>query len=89
MVSGSVTSGSGRRPLSEEVKPVVEQGLRELARDFATHGPAYAERYIQYLVGERSTPPMPKGVHPQIAAAVRDVVTDSALVAGVKTARIR
>lgn len=92
---GTVTSkpsgmgGSGQRPLSsEDVKPVAEQNLREMWSDVAKHGPGYATRYVQYLTGERSTYPMPKGLHPSVAAAIRDTVTDACLVAGVKTVRV-
>ena len=81
-------SGSEKPRRFEEVKPVAEEHLRELARDFATHGPGYADRYLRYLVGERSTFPQPKGLHPKVAAAIRDVATDAALVAGVTTVRV-
>lgn len=73
-----------------DVAPIVEEGLRELASDFAKHGPDYAERYLSYLLGERATPPSPGGqFHPKIAAAVRDIVVDQAYLAGVRSARIR
>ena len=84
----AIVSTASQRLSSAEVKPMAEEHLRELARDFAAHGPAYANRYVEYLVGERSTVPLPGRVHPKIAAAIRDVVTDSALVAGVKTVRV-
>lgn len=74
---------------SEEVKPMVEQGLRDLAKDFATHGPAYATRYLEFFMGERPTPPLSGRLHTALAEAIRDSVTDSCLAAGARGARLR
>lgn len=88
-LSGPGTSGSGSRPRSDMAREYAEEGLRDLARDFKEHGPRYATEYLRYLKGERTQHPQPAGVHPKIAAAIRDVVVDGALAAGMRGVRVK
>ena len=58
----------------------VREDLHDHLEDFKRHGPSYISDYIDAVLTGRLTRPTSHRLHPKIAAFVRDIVLDAAMV---------